>query len=209
MIRVAIVEDDSDTRQLTLELLRRDPEIVCLGAYANAERAEKEIPGLSPQVVLMDINLPERGGIECVQRLKTQCPKIEFLMLTTYDDIELIFRALRAGASGYLLKRSVGKGLGDLIREVAKGGAPMSMEIARMIVSHYHQQPEPAEELEKLTKRETCILSLAAEGLVPKEIADRLGITPGTVSVHLHAIYEKLHVQTRTEAVLKFLRKKQ
>ena len=205
MIRVCLVEDHRVTREVYQKLLDHAPELSFLGAYANAEQAEREIARQQPDVVLMDINLPGRSGIECVARLKRDHPKIEFVMLTTYDDTDMIFNALRAGASGYLLKRATPAELINAIKEVQGGGSPMSVEIARRVVSHFHQIRQPANELETLTNREQEILGLLAKGLAYKQIAGELGISPGTVQTHLHKIYSKLHVQSRTEAVVKFL----
>ncbi len=207
MIRVILVEDDSKTRDGLVKLLRLAPDIVCLGAFSSAEEAEAELPQPLPDVVLMDINLPKASGVECVAKLKQEHPQLLFVMLTTCDDGEMIFNALRAGASGYLLKRSAATELIDAIREVHAGGSPMTMQIARKVVSHFYQIRQPSREVEQLTKREQEILGLLAKGLPYKQIADQLCISPSTVHGHLHAIYGKLHVQSRTEAVVKFLGK--
>ena len=207
MIRVSIVEDDLKTREGFVKILRHAPEIVCLGAFASVEEAEREIPKIMPDVVLMDINLGSGSGIDCVSALKRLHPKLQFLMLTTYDDSEMIFNSLRAGASGYLLKRYAATELLAAIMEVHEGGSPMSMQIARKVVSHFHQIRKPASDVELLTEREQGILALLAKGLPYKQIADQLGISPSTVHGHLHKIYGKLHVQSRTEAVVKFLDK--
>jgi DNA-binding NarL/FixJ family response regulator len=207
MIRVSIVEDDPKTREGFVKILRHAPEIVCLGTYASVEEAEREIPKIMPDVVLMDINLGSGSGIDCVAVLKRLHPKLQFLMLTTYDDSEMIFNSLRAGASGYLLKRTAATELLTAIVEVHNGGSPMSMQIARKVVSHFHQIRKPASDVELLTEREQGILALLAKGLPYKQIADQLCISPSTVHGHLHKIYGKLHVQSRTEAVVKFLGK--
>ncbi len=205
LIRVSIVEDHAATLEGFLKLLRHAPEIVCIGAYANAEDAEREILKNPPHVVLMDIKLPGRNGVECVAALKRKNPALEFVMLTTYDETDLIFDSLRAGASGYILKRAGASELVNAIREVRGGGSPMSMHIARKVVSHFHRIQQPAGEMDLLTKRERGILELLAKGLPYKQIADQLGISASTVHGHLHAIYGKLHVQCRTEAVVKYL----
>jgi len=208
MIRVCIVEDDQKTREGFLSLLRHSDAVVCLGAFSNAEEAEREIPKLSPDVVLMDINLGGgRTGVDCVSKLKLESPKIQIMMLTTYDDNEMIFNSLRAGASGYLLKRATANELVDAIVELHQGGSPMSLQIARKVVAHFHQMRKPSSEMDTLTPRETEILGLLAKGLAYKQIADQLGVTFRTVQAHLHTIYGKLHVQSRTEAVLKFLQR--
>jgi DNA-binding NarL/FixJ family response regulator len=207
MIRICLVEDHRATRETLVKLLRLSPDLVCVGVYESAEQAEREIAQARPDVVLMDINLPGRGGIECVAGLKQAYPKLECIMLTTYEDTELIFEALRAGASGYLLKLSAVEELIPAICEVHRGGAPMSVKIARRVVTHFHQIRKPTSEVETLTKRESEILENLARGFSYKQIADQLGLSRHTVNSHLRHIYEKLHVQTRTEAVVKFLKK--
>ncbi len=204
--RLCLVEDHRATREAFLKLLKHGTGTTCAGVFTNGEEALEEIPRLLPDVVLMDINLPGRSGIECVAILKRAHPRIEFVMLTTYDDTDLIFDALRAGASGYLLKRAAPEELLGAIDEVRRGGSPMSMEIARRVVSHFHQIRQPAGEAETLTKREREILELLAKGLPYKQIADQLGLSPHTVHNRLRGIYRKLHVQSGTEAVAKFLR---
>ena len=199
-IRVALVEDDRGTREGLVGLLRHAPDVACLGAFESTEEAEREIPRLLPDVVLMDINLRGENGIACVARLKHAHPQLTFLMLTTYDDSELIFESLCAGASGYLLKRSAGTELLSAIEEGHRGGAPMSMQIARKVVTHFHQHESPCE-AGQLTARETEILGLLIKGLTGPRIAERLGISHGTVRTHLHAIYGKLHIQSRIEAM--------
>ncbi len=206
MIRVSIVEDHRATREGLIKLIRHVPELVCVGAYGNVEQAEQEIPQHLPDVVLMDINLAGGSGIECVAKLKRAHPQVEFVMLTTYDDTEMIFRALRAGASGYLLKRAAPDELLGAINEVSKGGSPMSMEIARRVVSHFHEIRKPAGgEIETLSPREREVLDCLSQGLAYKQIADQLGISANTVHNHLRKIYVKLRVQSGTEAVAKVL----
>jgi len=204
-IRVSIVEDNRGTRESLTELLGRAPALQFVGAHPSGEEALKQIPGEAPDVVLMDINLPKMNGIECVARLKEQMPKTQVLMLTTYEEGDLIFDSLRKGASGYLLKNVLPAELIQAIEQVHAGGAPMSMQIARKVVNHFQQIKKPQSDMEKLTKREQEILALLAKGYLYKEIADQLGVTLSTVRAHLHTVYEKLHVQSRTEAVVKFL----
>ena len=204
-IRVSIVEDNRGTRESLTELLGRVPALQCVGAHPSGEEALQRIPGELPDVVLMDINLPKMNGIECVARLKQQMPQTQVLMLTTYEESDLIFDSLRKGASGYLLKNMPPAELIQAIEQVHAGGAPMSMQIARKVVSHFQQIKRPQSDVEKLTKREHEILALLAKGYLYKEIADQLGISLSTVRAHLHTVYEKLHVQSRTEAVVKFL----
>ena len=204
-IKVSIVEDNRGTRESLSELLGRAPALRCVGAHPTGEEALQRIPAEEPDVVLMDINLPGMSGIECVSLLKQQMPKMQVLMLTTYEESDLIFDSLRRGASGYLLKNLPPTELIQAVEQVHAGGAPMSMQIARKVVNHFQQIRHPMSEVEQLTKREQEILALLAKGFLYKEIADQLGITLSTVRAHLHAIYEKLHVQSRTEAVVKFL----
>ena len=204
-IKVSIVEDNRGTRESLTELLDRSPALRFVGAHPSGEDALQKIPTDPPDVVLMDINLPKMNGIECVAQLKQQLPKTQVLMLTTYEEGDLIFDSLRKGASGYLLKNIPPSELIQAIEQVHAGGAPMSMQIARKVVNHFQQIKVPQSDMEKLTKREQEILALLAKGYLYKEIADQLGISLSTVRAHLHTVYEKLHVQSRTEAVVKFL----
>jgi DNA-binding NarL/FixJ family response regulator len=204
-ITVAIVEDNRGTREGLVELLGRAQNLQCVAACASGEDAVRDLPIQKPKVVLMDINLPGMSGVECVARLKQSMPQSLVLMLTTYEESDLIFASLRAGASGYLLKNMHPAELAQAVEQVHSGGAPMSMQIARKVVNHFQQIKAPTSEMEKLTKRELEILTLLAKGYLYKEIGDHLGITLSTVRAHLHTIYEKLHVQSRTQAVLKFL----
>jgi DNA-binding NarL/FixJ family response regulator len=204
-IKVSIVEDNRGTRESLAELLGRAPGLQCVGTHANAEQALRGIPAESPDVVLMDINLPGMSGIECVARLKARVPNARVLMLTTYEESDLIFDSLRSGASGYLLKNMPPAELIQAVEQVHAGGAPMSMQIARKVVAHFQQIRQPSSEMEKLTKREQEILALLARGYLYKEIADVLNISLSTVRAHLHTVYEKLHVQSRTQAVVKYL----
>ncbi len=207
-IRVAIVEDAAGTRANLVALLERSPGIVCVGAYGSGEQASRDLVERSPQVVLMDISLPGMSGIQAVAELKRRSPKTQFMMLTSYEDSDLIFESLRAGASGYLMKDKDPDEIVQAVRQIHAGGAPMSMSIARKVVNHFRQARDAAPAIEELTDRETQVLSLLAQGLMYKEIADKLGISPHTVRGHLHTVYEKLHVQTGTEAVLKYLGRK-
>ena len=204
-ISVSIVEDSRGTRESLTELLDRAPSLRFVSAHANGEDAVEKIPGNAPDVVLMDINLPKMNGIECVHQIKEKLPKTHVLMLTTYEEGDLIFDSLRKGASGYLLKNMPPAELISAIEQVHAGGAPMSMQIARKVVTHFQQIKKPQSEVDLLTKREHEILALLAKGFLYKEIADQLGISLSTVRAHLHTVYEKLHVQSRTEAVVKFL----
>ena len=177
----------------------------CLGVWTSAEDALKKVDAFRPQVVLMDINLPGMSGIEATAHIKHHLPEIQVIMVTVYRDHDQIFAALKAGASGYLLKRATPEEVRQAIRDVRSGGAPMSAEIARRVVEAFHQPTKSlvSEEV-KLSKRETEILEQLTKGLANKEIADRLNISVETVRVHLRRIYEKLHVHSRTEAAMKF-----
>jgi DNA-binding NarL/FixJ family response regulator len=202
---VAIVEDNAALANGLSKIVESAEDCTCIGIWSNAEEALKKIDAFRPEVVLMDINLPGMSGIEATSRLKAHLPEIQVIMVTVYRDHDKIFAALKAGASGYLLKRSTPSEVRQAIRDVRAGGAPMTAEIARRVVEAFHQAPkaEAADEV-KLSKRETEILEQLCEGLANKEIADRLGISVETVRVHLKHIYEKLHVRSRTEAALKF-----
>lgn len=206
-LRISIVEDDPAVRKSLAGVINGSPDFECLGVYGSAEEALCEVPHHLPDVLLMDIGLPGRSGIECTAILKTAHPELQVLILTTYDESKSIFEALRAGASGYLLKRSRPEELLVAIGEVHGGGAPMSPSIARLVVSHFHRLSAPAKEVENLTQRELEVLQQLAKGLLYKEVAESLGIGIGTVRTHVEAIYRKLHVQTRTEAVLKLFSK--
>lgn len=204
-VTLTIVEDKQGTRDGLVKLFGRSSDIKCLGAFASGEAALREIPTLRPQVALVDINLPGMSGIECVSKLKKLVPALHVLMLTTYEESDLIFNSLRAGANGYLLKNMPADELVQSVRDVQAGGAPMSMQIARKVVTHFHQLRQSATDMEQLSNRENEILRLLAKGCLYKEIAEQLGITMSTVRTHIHTVYGKLHVQTRTEAVIKFL----
>jgi len=204
-ITVSIVEDNRGTRESLVELCNETANLRCVGAHATGEAAVRQIPAEKPEVALVDINLPGMSGIECVAKLKSLLPSLQILMLTTYAETDLIFNSLRAGASGYLLKNRPAAELISAIEQVQAGGAPMTMQIARKLVDHFHRIPQPASELEKLTGREQEILALLSKGFLYKQISDQLDISVTTVRTHLKHIYEKLHVQSRTEAAVKFL----
>jgi DNA-binding NarL/FixJ family response regulator len=205
MTRIAIVEDNKVIRESLSEFVKADAECECVYVCATAEEAIKDIPKLQPDIVLMDIQLPDISGIECTARLKQLVPAVQIIIVTVYEDTERIFKALRAGACGYLLKRSAPEELIAAIREVRQGGAPMSREIARKVIVSFQEPATIATEVEGLSQRENEILELVAAGLPNKLIADRLGLTDGTVRWHLRHVYHKLHVRSRTEAALKFL----
>jgi len=204
-ITISIVEDDEGTREQLAALLRKETALRCANSYASGEAALKGIPNDPPDVALVDINLPKMSGIECVAKLTAQLPQLKVLMLTSYKDSELIFKSLRAGAHGYLLKKMVTLELVQAVEQVQAGGAPMSMQVASKVVEYFHQSQKSSSDVAKLTQREHEILALLAKGLLYKEIVDRLGISISTVRTHLQHIYEKLHVQSRTSATAKFL----
>jgi DNA-binding NarL/FixJ family response regulator len=203
MTTVALVEDSAPMRRNLERMLRRATGVHCVCACATAEEALEQIPRLKPDVVLMDINLPGASGIECTARLKLQMPAMQVIMLTVYEDTASIFSALKAGACGYLLKRSSPAEILDALTTVQTGGAPMTSEIARKIVMTF--QSPGSSDAATLSTREQEILELLSEGKVSKEIADQLAISYHTVRVHTKHIYEKLHVRSRSEAVLKFM----
>lgn len=207
-ITVAIVEDSDKLRATLASRINREAGFKCVADYANAEDALRELPGVGPNVVLMDINLPGMNGVNCVRQLKAVAPQIQVMMLTVYEDTENIFDALAAGANGYMLKRTPSKELLEAITEVHRGGSPMTMHIARKVVQSF-QKPAaaPSTATEGLSEREQQVLDLLSQGLMYKEIAEKLGISYETVHTYIRRIYEKLQVRTRTEAVAKFLRR--
>jgi DNA-binding NarL/FixJ family response regulator len=204
-IRVAIVEDETRVRNQLEALIGEAGGFCCSGSYRSAEEALREIPRQPPDVVLMDINLGAMSGVECTFRLKKLIPTLQIVMLTVYDDSELIFKALEMGASGYLLKRTPPDEILKAISDVHHGGAPMSSYIARQVVQSFSRHSSP--EAPELTPRQAEVLELAAKGYINKEIAERLGISLETVRSYLKSIYEKLHVRSRTEAAMKFFKK--
>lgn len=204
-ITVSIVEDDHATRENLAALINGATTLRCVGTYATGEKALLGIPRDQPDVALVDINLPGMSGIECVAQLKAKLPDLQVLMLTMYEQSNLIFDSLRAGASGYLLKTTPPDRLIEAFEEVRSGGSPMSIRIARKVVQHFQQNEKDAD-VEKLSPREFEILSLLAKGRLYKEIVDELGISHGTLRTHQMHIYEKLRVKSRTEATAKFLR---
>jgi DNA-binding NarL/FixJ family response regulator len=207
IITVSIVDDEADLRKHIGDYLAAAGNIRCQSTYASAEEALKHLPQDKPDVILMDINLGGMDGIECVRRLTALVPDAQVLMLTVFEDPEQIFRALAAGASGYLLKRLPPKKLLEAINEVLAGGSPMSASIARKVVQSFKTTPARGDDSADLSQRERSVLDGLAEGLAYKQIADQLGVSIHTVRNYIRRIYEKLHVRTRTEAVAKFLRK--
>ena len=204
MTRIAIVEDNKVIRESLVEFVHADPDCSCVCTCATAEEALEVIPRHLPEIVLMDIQLPNLSGIECTTQLKRMIPALHIIMVTVYEDTERIFKALRAGACGYLLKRCTPEELLSAIREVRQGGAPMSRDIARKVIASFQEPLTVAAEVEGLSPREREILELLAQGFPNKEIAHRVGVSDGTVRWHLRHVYDKLHVRSRTEAALKF-----
>jgi DNA-binding NarL/FixJ family response regulator len=204
-IKIAIVEDNEEIREGLAVLINGSPGFVCVATYPNAEEALQDLPNDPPDVVLMDIRLPKMSGIECVARLKERQPELQIMMLTMYEDDDLIFKSLAAGASGYILKKTPPSELLEAIRNLHNGGSPMSSQIARKVVQAFQQAGRSHQDTENLTERETEILSYLAKGYHDKEIADTLFISVETVRTHVRSIYKKLHVRSRTEAALKYL----
>jgi DNA-binding NarL/FixJ family response regulator len=204
MTKIAIVEDNKVIRESLTEFAQSDQEFRCVCVASTAEEALKIFPKHEPEIVLMDIQLPNMSGIDCIAQMKRLLPSVHIIMVTVYEDTERIFKALRMGACGYLLKRCTPEELIAAIREVRQGGAPMSREIARKVIASFQEPVKAAAEVEDLSPRELEILELLAGGFPNKAIADRLGLTDGTVRWHLRHVYHKLHVRSRTEAALKF-----
>jgi DNA-binding NarL/FixJ family response regulator len=202
---IAIVEDDSQLRKSFIATLAATDSWLVTGSFARSETAIPAIQADPPDIAIVDIQLPGLSGIECVRQLKPLCPETQFLMVTAFDNSDRVFEALAAGASGYLLKRDAPTRLLESLDEVLNGGAPMSSAIARKVIQHFRQPAKPDKEMYDLTEREEEVLNLLTQGARYKEIADELEIAITTVRYHLNNIYRKLHVTTRTEAVVKYL----
>jgi len=215
-IRLAIVEDDAGLRDTLRQIFDSAGDFRVVAAFRDAESALARFAEVKPDVVLMDINLPGLSGIECLRRMKTAMPATKVVMVTIYDDNDNLFQSLVAGADGYLLKKANRSRLLQSVREIAAGGAPISPQIARRMVEYFHQldakpgvaqakTQAPAPDLQTLTSREQEVLAKLAEGYAPKEVASELGISWDTVRNHVTNIYAKLHVHSRSEAILKYL----
>src|ERR1035438_2711782 len=208
---ISIVEDNDKLRATLAKVIGRAEGFRFVSDYANAEDALADLPKIKPEVVLMDINLPGMNGVECVRKLKALLPKTQVMMLTVYEDTQNIFNALAAGANGYMLKRTPTKELIAAIREVHRGGSPMTTHIARLVVQSFQKPVTTVQsaggDLAELSEREQQVLDLLVQGLIYKEIADKLNIGYETVHTYIRRIYEKLQVRTRTEAVAKFLQR--
>lgn len=202
-IRVIIVEDDQDMREGLERIVRSGSSLEFISAFSSGEEALEKIPSDIPDIVLMDIQLPGISGIECIRRLKPGLAFTQFMMCTVYEDSDKVFESLCAGATGYLLKNSPPSKITESIIDLFNGGSPMSPVIARKVIQAFRPAAEPSRDIEKLTARERELLDLLAKGYRYKEIADLLSISFETVRTHIHHIYEKLHVQSRTEALNK------
>jgi len=203
--RVVVVEDDSNLRKTMIAFINCSPGYCCAGTFADGESALAEIPALKPDVVLMDIGLPGMSGIECVARLKAILPATPIIMLTVYDEGDYLFDSLKAGASGYLLKRTIGDKLLEAMQEARAGGLPLTRHMAAKVGQYFQKFGRNQTEVQTLTPREQETLQLLADGFRYKEIAGVMGISLDTVREHSRRIYTKLHVSSRTEAVVKFL----
>lgn len=208
MTTVAVIEDNHTMRKTLVELIGSTPGYRCVCACTTSKEAVMEVPKHQPDVALMDIHLPDESGIACTARLTEKLPHLQVIMVTVYADTDLIFQALKAGACGYILKRSRPEEIIQAVAEVRAGGAPMTPEIARMVVRSF-RAPSPLPNVEGLTARESEILELLTSGLSNKEIAHKTNIAAGTVRNHLGNIFRKLHVRCRTEAAAKFIRTQQ
>ena len=202
-ISLVIVEDLEEVREGLQQFISLNHEFSVLDTYTTAEEALYELPALKPDIVIMDINLPGMNGIDCIRELKPKLPKTQFMMFTVYENDEKVFEALKSGATGYLLKNTSLGQLAEALKELYNGGSPMSSNIARKLVNIFQEQEKAKLPVEQLSQRENEVLQQLAKGLLYKEIADKLSISTATVRQHIHKIYEKLHVQNRTEAINK------
>ncbi len=205
-IKVSIVEDLKEVREGITAVLAMDDRFEVVSGYANAEVAAEELPAWQPNIVIMDINLPGMSGIECIRRVKAECPNTQFMMFTVYEDEDKVFQALAAGASGYLLKKTSLPKIVESLIELHEGGSPMSTQIARKIIQTYQKENERLDDGKLLSHKEYTILELLSKGNLYKEISITLNISVNTVKQHIHNIYQKLHVKNRTEAINKVFR---
>lgn len=199
-----MVEDLPAIRESIKLAIDGTDDLLCISVYENAETALEALPVLKPDIVLMDINLPGMSGIACMERIRASCPDIQFMMFTIYENSEQVFEALACGASGYLLKKTPHDQILEALRELHRGGSPMSTHIARKVVGAFRKPLSGSPSQNPLSAREQEVLGLLSKGYLYKEIGDRLGISTGTVRQHIHKIYDKLHVQNRTEALNKY-----
>lgn len=203
MILAGLIEDTENYRAAIASLLGLSAEVQLAGSWRNAESAIKEVPEILPDVILTDIQLPGLNGIECIRRLKKDCPNIQFLVLTVFEEDEKIFEALKAGASGYLLKSSSPEAIINAIKEIHSGGSPMSPGIARKIIRYFHE-PSLEDGYAIFTEREKQVLELMSQGKLVKEIAADLDVTSHAIKKHVKNIYQKMQVQNKVEAVMKW-----
>lgn len=203
IISVCVIEDIGEIRISLKNLIDNSEEFLCFGIYENAEDAFNDLLEQKPDIYIVDINLPGMSGIEFIRKIKNKCPGTQFMMFTIYEDSDSVFEALTAGANGYLLKNTPQNKILAHIKELYQGGSPMSMQIARKVVTAF-QKSQQGQNIENLSSREKEVLQLLSKGFLYKEIGEKLNISTGTVRQHIHKIYEKLHVQNRTEAVNKF-----
>jgi len=202
-ISIAIVEDLDVVRNGLKDFISLSTDFLVVGTFKTGEEAREHLPEIKPDIVIMDINLPGMNGIECIRQVKDKSAGTQFMMFTVYENDDKVFEALKAGASGYLLKNTGLLHIAESVKELHEGGSPMSANIARKMVNLFRDNDKKNPFLDLLTNREKEILQLLAKGLLYKEIAEQLHITTGTVRIHIHKIYEKLHVQNRTEAINK------
>ncbi len=205
MIKISIVEDLPEIREVLVQRVNAEPGMQCLASYGNAEDALVGLMFNRPDAVIMDIGLPKMGGIECMVKVKQHCPGIRFLMFTVFENDDNVFEALKAGADGYILKREPSAKIIASLREILDGGAPMSRTIAQKVLQSFRVPVAEQPQFETLTARQAELLDLLASGLPYKLIADKLGITEGTVKQHIHQIYQKMQVNNRVEAVNRYL----
>ena len=202
-ISIAIVEDLDVVRNGLKDFISLSTDFLVVGSFKTGEEALQKLPEIRPDIVIMDINLPGMNGIECIRQVKDKSASTQFMMFTVYENDDKVFEALKAGASGYLLKNTGLLQIAESVKELHEGGSPMSANIARKMVNLFRDTDKKTPFLDILSTREKEILQLLAKGLLYKEIAEQLNITTGTVRIHIHKIYEKLHVQNRTEAINK------
>jgi len=201
---ICIVEDTDHIRDILHNRINETEDLFCAGAFDSAERALEELPQIKPDVVIMDIGLPGKNGIECMMEVKSSCPATAFLMFTVFDNDEHVFDALKAGAAGYIMKDEKPSGVINAIREYLGGGGPMSAEIAKKVLSSFHHKKQSHPDVEALTDHQRRILDLISKGHLNKEIANTLGITEGSIKVQINRIYKKLQVNNRVEAINKY-----
>jgi len=202
MISICIIEDIPEIQKGLECIIESDERFILLKCFSNAEEAINELPGLAPNIVIADINLPGRSGIDCVQTIKATAPEIQFIMFTIYDDNDQVFEAIKAGANGYILKNTPPEKILESLIDLSEGGSPMTAKIARKVIANM-QKSDATTYIEELTQRENEVLALLSKGFLYKEIAERLGISASTVKSHLSHIYQRLQVQNKTEAINK------